>query len=60
MALLGVLLGPGFVVAEPLALAKPLPLAEPLGPGEKVVGVDDGEDPEQPATEAEARTASVA
>jgi hypothetical protein len=45
-------------LAEALPLADPLRLPELLGPGENV-GVD-GEDPEQPAREAEPRTASVA
>ena len=64
------MLGAGEVLEDPLAetlaetLAEALPLAEPLrlpellGPRENV-GVD-GEDPEQPASEAEPRTASVA
>jgi hypothetical protein len=71
---LDVLPGAGLVLADPLAeslaltealplaeslpLAEPLPLPERLGAGENV-GVD-GEDPEQPATEAEPRTARVA
>lgn len=61
----GVLLGAGLLLDEPLAesLADPLPLdellplPELLGPGENV-GVD-GEEPEQPAIEAEPRTAKV-
>ena len=61
----GVLLGAGLLLDEPLAeslaeslpLDELLPLPELLGPGENV-GVD-GEDPEQPAIEAEPRTAKV-
>jgi hypothetical protein len=45
-------------LAEPLVLGESLPLPELLGPAENV-GVE-GEDPEQPATAAEPRTASVA
>jgi hypothetical protein len=45
-------------LAEALPLAEPLRLPELLGPGENV-GVD-GDDPEQPASEAEPRTARVA
>jgi len=49
----------GLVPDDAFAGAELVPgVAEPL-PGEKVVGVGDGEDPEQAATEAEPRMARV-
>jgi hypothetical protein len=48
------------VVDRAMLLGERLAVAESLGPGENVGGVDEGEDAEQDATEAEASMAKVA